>query len=134
MDATALIQANPKIAILILSFMVTFITTIVSYLVTDRKLMKDIKEKQKSLREEMKKYRDNPAKMMEINKKMMEDMPRQMKQSMKIMIITIVPLIVFFNWLRNIYADTSIAGSWIWWYIIASIIFSILLRKVFKMD
>ena len=134
MDATAFIQADPKIAIIILSFIVTLITTIVSWLVTDKAKMKEIKEKQKTLKEEMKKYRDNPEKMMEINKKMMEDMPHQMKQSMKIMFITIIPLLVFFRWLRSIYATTTLVNSWIWWYIISSIVFSIILRKVFKMD
>lgn len=134
MDTVALIQANPKIAIVILSFIVTLITTIITLLITDRKLMKEIKEKQKALKEEMKKYRDNPAKMMEINKKMMEDFPKQMKQSLKLMVITIVPIIIFFNWLRSIYAETTLASSWIWWYIISSIIFSIILRKVFKLD
>lgn len=134
MDTVALIQAHPKIGIIVLSLIVTLVTTIISYLVTDKEFMKRVKEKQKTLREEMKKYKDNPEKMMEINKKMMEDMPQQMKQSMKIMVITIVPLLVFFSWLRNIYSTTAIAGSWIWWYIGFSIIFSILLRKIFRMD
>ena len=77
----------------------------------------------------MKKYRDNPEKMLELNKKMMADMPEQLKHSFKPMIVTIVPLLIFFAWLKSTYATTIIASSWIWWYIGASIIFSLILRK-----
>ena len=110
-----------------------FITT-VTYFVTDRELMREIKRKQKFLKEEMKKYRDNADKMMEINKQMMEHLPEQMKQSFKPMLITLIPLLIFFVWLRATFAETVIATTWIWWYIGSSIIFSMVLRKIFKLD
>jgi len=134
MDINAFILSNPKTAIIILSFAVTLLITIVSHFMTDKELMRSIKAKQKSLREEMKKFKDDPAKMMEINKKMMEDMPHQLKQSMKISLVTILPLLFVFKWLRNSFALTAIASSWIWWYIGASIVFSMVLRKMFKLD
>jgi|SRR3989344_6305560 len=134
MDITPIIIQYPKPAILIISLLVTIFITIISYYVTDRNLMKEIKEKQKRLKEEMKIHKDNPQKMMEINKQMMEDFPKQMKQSMKISVITIIPLLLLFNWLRPTFTQTTLATNWIWWYIIASLIFSIVLRKVFKMD
>ena len=134
MDITPIIIQHPKPAILIISLLVTIFITIISYYVTDRNLMKEIKEKQKRLKEEMKIHKDNPQKMMEINKQMMEDFPKQMKQSMKISVITIIPLLLLFNWLRPTFTQTTLATNWIWWYIIASLIFSIVLRKVFKMD
>ena len=134
MDINVLVQSNPKLWILIFSFIVTIVITIVNYYFTDRELMKNIKQKQKSLREEMKQHKNNPQKMMELNGKMMEDMPAQMKQSFKIMLITMVPLLIFFNWLRNMFAATTIGSSWIWWYILSSLVFSIVLRKVFKLD
>jgi uncharacterized membrane protein (DUF106 family) len=134
MDLALIIQANPKTTIVVLSFIATLFITIITHFLTDKELMRTIKQKQKALREEMKKFRDNPEKMMEINKKMMEDFPHQMKQSMKVSLVTIIPLLLLFNWLRTIYSTTAIAGSWIWWYIIASLIFSLILRKVFKLD
>ena len=134
MDITPIIIQHPKPAILIIYLLVTIFITIISYYVTDRNLMKEIKEKQKRLKEEMKIHKDNPQKMMEINKQMMEDFPKQMKQSMKISVITIIPLLLLFNWLRPTFTQTTLATNWIWWYIIASLIFSIVLRKVFKMD
>lgn len=134
MDINALILANPKTAVLIISFIITLFVTIVTHFLTDKELMRRIKEKQKGLKEEMKKHRDNPEKMMEINKQMMEDFPHQMKQSMKVMVVTLIPLLIFFNWARTIFATTTLASSWIWWYIGSSIVFSMILRKVFKLD
>ena len=96
--------------------------------------MREIKDKQKRLREEMKLHKDNPEKMMDINKQMMEDFPTQMKQSMKVSLFTIIPLLFLFNWLKIIFAQTAIASNWVWWYIIASLVFSIFLRKLFKLD
>ena len=81
----------------------------------------------------MKQNKDNPQRMMEINKQMMEDFPTQMKQSFKTSLVTLVPLLLLFNWLRGVYATTTLTG-WIWWYVGSSLVFSIILRKVFKLD
>jgi uncharacterized membrane protein (DUF106 family) len=129
-----LILVNPRTSIIILSFCVTLFITIVTHFVTDREVMREIKRKQKWIQQEMKKYKDNADKMMELNKQMMEHLPEQMKQSFKPMLITIVPLLIFFFWLRGVFATTIIASTWIWWYIGSSIIFSMILRKVFKLD
>ena len=53
-----------------------------------------------------------------------------MKHSFKPMLITFVPLILLFWWLRGIYAETSIVSTWIWWYIGTSVGSSIILRKI----
>lgn len=128
------IQTNPKTSIIIISFIATLLVTIVRYFMTDREKMREIRERQKKLREEMKKFKNNPEKMLEINQKMLEDFPEQMKQSFKPMIITLIPLLILFKWLLNIYSTTGLSGSWIWWYIISSIVFSIFLSKVFGMQ
>ena len=121
---------NARIAIVILSFLVTLFITVVTYFMTDRERMKEIKAKQKALRLEIKKHRDNPQRMMELNKQMMEDMPEQMKHSFKPMIVTIVPLLILFSWLRGTFAESAIAGSWFWWYLGSSLVFSMSLRKL----
>jgi len=133
-DITLLVQSNPKLWIVLFSLVVTILITIVTYFFTDKELVRSIKAKQKSLREQMKVHKDNPQKMMELNKQMMEDMPKQMKQSLKVSVITIVPMLIFFGWLRSLFATTTIASSWIWWYIVASLVFSIVIRKIFKLD
>lgn len=134
MSITTLIQASPKTSIIIFSFLVTLFTTLVTYFVVDRKAMAELKEKQKILKEDMKKHKDNPDKMMELNKQMMEHLPEQMKHSFKPVLITLVPLGIFFMWLRGVFVLTTIANSWIWYYIGSSFVFSFILRKVFKLD
>jgi len=134
MELTGWIQANPKLSIILISLVVTIFITIVRYYMTDRERMREIKEKQKELRKEMKTHKGNPQKMMEIQQKMLEDMPEQMKQSFKPMLITLVPILLIFGWVRSTYAGTAIASSWIWWYIGSSICFSIILSKVFKLQ
>lgn len=129
MAITELVQSSPRISIIIISLIVTIFITAVRYFMTDREKMKEIKDRQKELRREMKEYKDHPEKMMEINKKMLEDFPEQMKQSFKPMLITIIPIILIFGWMKSVYAVTAIASSWLWWYIGASIIFSIILSK-----
>ncbi len=129
-----LIQTNPRTSIIIISLIVTIFITVVRYYMTDRERMKEIKAKQKELRKEMKQYRDHPEKMMEINKKMLEDMPEQMKMSFKPMLITLIPILLVFGWMRAVYVGTAIADTWLWWYIGSSIIFSIFLSKSFGLQ
>jgi len=133
MVITEFIQSNAwnaRLSIIILSFLVTLFITIVTYYMTDRTRMKELKDKQKRLRLEIKKHRDNPQKMMELNKQMMEDMPEQLKHSFKPMLITMIPILIIFAWLRSTFALTAIAKTWFWWYIGTSIFFSISLRKI----
>ena len=134
MPLTELIQNNPRTAIIIFAFIVTLFITVVTHFMTDKKRMKEIKAKQKALRLEITKFKDNPAKMMELNNQMMEDMPEQLKHSFKPMLVTIIPLLILFGWLRATFAITSIEGTWFWWYIGSSIIFSMILRKIFGLQ
>lgn len=129
-DITTFIQNNPRTSMIILAFLMSLFINIVSYYMTDREKMKEIKERQKDLRKQMKLVKNNPEKVMELNKKMLEDMPEQLKLSMRPMIITLIPLLIFFGWLRSTFAETAIAGTWFWWYIGASIVASIIIRKL----
>jgi uncharacterized membrane protein (DUF106 family) len=130
----AFIQNSPIISILLFSLLVTLFITVVNYFMIDKNKMKEIRDRQKELRLEMKKHKDNPEKMMELNKRMMEDMPEQLKHSFKPMLVTMIPILLFFSWLRTTYAATSLASTWIWWYIGSSIVFSIILRKIFGLQ
>lgn len=129
-----LIIDNPKLSIVIISFLISLFVTVIRYFMTDKEKMREIKEKQKKLRAEMKMYKNNPEKMMELNRKMIDDLPEQMKQGFKPMIITLIPILLIFAWMKSVYAVTEIANSWLWWYIISSIIFSIILGKIFKLQ
>jgi len=128
-DINNWIMSNPKGSIIAISFLVTLFITIVRYYMTDKEKMKELRDKQKRLRVEMKEHRDDPDRMMQINKQMLEDMPEQMKMSFKPMLVTMIPILIVFAWMRATYMLTSLAGSWLWWYIGSSIVFSIILSK-----
>jgi uncharacterized membrane protein (DUF106 family) len=53
-----------------------------------------------------------------------------MKHSFKPLLISFIPLIIFFWWIRGIYS--AVLPGWLWWYIPAGIISSIILRKALK--
>jgi uncharacterized membrane protein (DUF106 family) len=132
-DLITLIQSNPRTSIVIIACLITLATTLVTYFFTDKEKMRSMKEKQKAIQAEMKKHKDNPQKMMELNKKMLEDFPEQMRHMFKPLLITFIPLIFIFAWLRGTFTTTVIKSTWIWWYIIISIIASTVYRKLFKM-
>jgi uncharacterized membrane protein (DUF106 family) len=133
-DIQTWVMGNPKGSIIAISFLVTLFITVVRYYMTDKEKMKALKDKQKALRVEMKEHKNDPEKMMEINKKMLEDMPEQMKMSFKPMLVTMIPILLVFAWMRSTYLLTSLAGSWLWWYIGSSIVFSIILSKGFGLQ
>jgi len=127
-----LITTYPKTAIILFSLAVSLAITIVNKFMINQEKMKEIKAKQKALQEEMKKNKDNPAKMMEIQKELMSHMGASMKHSFKPMLITFIPLLLLFGWLRGIFSP--VLSSWIWYYIIASIASSLIFRKLFKLE
>lgn len=129
-------QAYPIPGIIIFGVLVSLAITIVNKLVVNQERLKELKVKQKAIQEEMKKHKDNPQKMMEMQKEMMGHMGESMKSSMFPMLITFVPLILLFGWLRGIFTPTGvdpILPHWIWYYIGASLVSSLLFRKIFKM-
>ncbi|MEK6859984.1 MAG: EMC3/TMCO1 family protein [Nanoarchaeota archaeon] len=92
--------------------------------------LRELKKEQKILQEEMKKYKEHPGKMLELQKKQLEFIPRTMELTMKPTIYTIVPVIFFFRWFGpNL---SPVFGNWwILWYIVGTLVFSSIFRKVF---
>jgi uncharacterized membrane protein (DUF106 family) len=74
--------------------------------------------------------------MAELNKRSMEKSMTQMKHTMKPTLITMLPLILVFTWLRAEYTVKQVAflgiTSWLWIYIIFSLVISITIRKLLK--
>lgn len=123
--------------VLLLSFIITLVMTLLYKFLTDQKLMKELKDDMKAMQNEMKLLKDNPEKMMEVQKKAMEKNMKYLVQSLKPTLVTFIPILIIFAWLRAYF--TSIGNpeillglSWIWVYIIFSIIFSLSLRKLLK--
>ncbi|MEA3378068.1 MAG: EMC3/TMCO1 family protein [Nanoarchaeota archaeon] len=123
--------------LLIISFLLTALITLVYKYATDQEIMGTLKGDIKSLQNEMKQFKDNPSKAMELQKKAMSKNMEYMKYSFKPMLITFIPLIIIFGWLRGHYTvignpDVFFGLSWLWSYIIFSMVFSILIRKILK--
>ena len=122
--------ANPHLSVIVFAVLVTLVTTIVTKKFTDQNRMKELKDIQKACQIKLKDNAGNPAKMAEIQKEMMECSMELLKHSFKPLLITIIPLFIFFWWMRGIY--DGVFSSWLWWYIGAGIVSSILLRKILK--
>ncbi|NQU98350.1 DUF106 domain-containing protein [Candidatus Woesearchaeota archaeon] len=88
-------------AILIISFVLTLIITLVYKYATDQTLMKKLKAEMKELQKEMKRLKDNPQKAMVHQKKMMQKNMKYMKHSFKPTLYTFVPIIIIFGWLNS---------------------------------
>lgn len=133
------------IGVIIISFILTSLVTLVYRLFTDQEVLKNMKEQLKDYQKQMRELRSEPEKMMEVQKKSMELNMQYMKHTMKPTLFTFVPIIVIFSWLRSLFLNKSdiitwgtkipLLGTGLGWlgvYIISSIIISILLRKIFK--
>jgi uncharacterized membrane protein (DUF106 family) len=128
MDLILLMQQYPKESIILTAILLSFVTLMITKFVTDQKKMKELRDKQKELRKKSKEFSKDVKKMMEINKEMMEMSMEMMKHSFKPLLLTFIPLLVFFWWLRTTFE--AVLPGWIWYYIIASIISSLILRKL----
>jgi len=95
-----LLTINPFIAILLLSFILSVLITVIYKLMTDQDLMKTLKQDMKSAQKEMKKLKDNPEKLLKMQKQTMDKNMKYMMHSMKPTLITFIPIILVFGWLN----------------------------------
>ncbi len=126
---------NPIISLLIISLIITIFSTLVYKYATDQKTVKQVKEEMKAMQSEMKTLKDNPSKMLEKQKEIMEKNMIIMKNSFKPLIFTFIPLLIVLFLLRKTYDPLGkilFGLTWLWIYIISSIIFNLILRKILK--
>lgn len=128
MDLILLMQKYPKESLILIAILLSFVTLMITKFVTDQKKMKELREKQKELRKKSKEFSHDVKKMMEINKELMEMSMEMMKHSFKPLLLTFIPLLVFFWWLKTTFE--AVLPGWIWYYIIVSVISSLILRKL----
>jgi len=139
LDPTAgwLLNWNLTGGMIILIFFISLVMTLTQKYLTDQKTLREMKKEQKALQEEMKKYKEHPEKLIEFQKKQLEFVPKMMRVSMRGVVYTAIPLILFFRWFRDFFSligDPSFFGflSWFWFYLIGSMIFSSIFRKIMK--
>lgn len=126
------IISNPKLSVIVVSFSITFVMTLVTKYFTNQNRMKELKELQKACQIKLKDAKGDVKKQGEIQKEIMSCSMELMKHSFKPLFITMIPLLFIFMWIRGVYSETTLAGSWLWWYIGTSIVSSMTLRKFLK--
>jgi len=125
---------SPVVSLLIVSAFLTVLVLGLNRIVTNRKLIKEIKDKMQEIRENL----NNAQKMGDkenTNKYLAEMMSMNntyMKQTFKAMIVSLVVLGLFLPWLRYRYEGMAVATlpfalpfigsslSWLYWYILVS--------------
>jgi len=95
-----LLRLGPMFAILVISFLLTVITTVIYKYVTNQKLLKGLKEELKALQKEMKALKDKPEKIMKKQKQLMSKNMEYMRHSMRATLVTIIPVIIVFGWMN----------------------------------
>ena len=120
----------PRIGLVLISFLITLVMTLVTKFLTDQKRMKELKEVQKSCQIQLKDSKGDFKRQTEIQSEMMKCSMEMMKFSFKPMFITFIPLLILFAWIRGIFVLTEISSTWLWWYLISGIVASISLRKI----
>ncbi len=134
------ITAYPKLSIIVISLIATLFSTLVTKWITNQEHLMSLKKRQKEIQKELKECakKNDECKMKELQSEMMSITGVMFKSSFKPMFITLVPLLILIYWLRQIYSapvggGAALLSGWIGWYIGASIISSMILRKVLKM-
>ena len=141
LDPTAgkLLGWNTLWGMLLIVAAIGLIMTLVQKYGTDQETLRQIKKEQKIVQAEMKKFKHDPERLMELNKKQMEKMPEIFKITMRPMMYTFIPFVLFFRWFNDYFSTPALEGfrffgflSWFWFYLIFSIIFSSIFRKALK--
>tara|TARA_Y100000310_G_scaffold104733_1_gene103085 strand:- start:9963 stop:10367 length:405 start_codon:yes stop_codon:yes gene_type:complete len=133
MAITELIQLYPVYSIMVIAIGITLISSLITKWLTNQEHLKSLKERQKELQKELKNCKDD-CKIKEIQMEMMKITGTMMKSSFKPMLITIVPFLILFAWIRGIYGgEDALLASWFWWYLGSSLVSSLIFRKLLKM-
>jgi uncharacterized membrane protein (DUF106 family) len=99
-------------AVIILSFLISLIITIVYKYTTDQNLMKDLKDEMKEFQKQIKELKKEPERAMEVQKKSMQTNMKYMMQSMKSTLFSIFPIIIIFGWMSANFAyDPILPGQ-----------------------
>lgn len=132
-----LFNFNIYLGMFIVVLLINLITVLLQKYATDQVELKKLKEEQKLLQEEIKLVKNNPEKLMELNKKQLEFLPRTFDLTMKPLLYTFIPFVLFLRWFNDYFTaagNPKFFGflTWFWVYLIFSIVLSSIFRKIFK--
>ena len=91
-------------AVIILSFFISLIITVVYKYTTNQDLMKQLKGEMKEFQKEIKELKKEPEKAMQVQKKSMQTNMKYMMKSMKSTLYSILPIIIIFSWMSANFA------------------------------
>jgi uncharacterized membrane protein (DUF106 family) len=131
--AGALLRWNLTYGMAILVLILALFMTLVQKYTTDQKALRDMREEQKKLQVDLKKLTPGSKEHTELSMKSMSFLGPMFKLSMRPIIYTAIPIILLFRWFADYFAVVPfkfIGLSWFWFYLIGSIIFSSILRKM----
>ncbi len=129
----SLMQENPRASILLLAAAISLFISIVQFFVVDKEKMRELKARQKRINEDMKIHANDSQKRKELMGELSSSVMETFKHSFKPMIITLIPVILVFSFMKGVYAETIIAKSWIWYYLGGAIVASLIFRKLFRL-
>lgn len=127
-----IVQAYPKISVIAFALLITLFISLVNYFIMDKDKVRDLRERQKSLQEKIKSESD-PKRKMELSNEMMGHAMESMRHSFKPMLVTMIPVLLAFWFVKGLFAETLIAKTWIWYYLVSAIIGSLIFRKILKL-
>lgn len=91
----------PLFGLILLSFVISLIITVIYKYTTDQNMMKQLKDEIKEFQKEIKELRSNPEKAMQVQKEAMKTNMKYMSMSMKATLITFIPIIFIFGWMSS---------------------------------
>ncbi|HIE33557.1 MAG TPA: DUF106 domain-containing protein [Candidatus Altiarchaeales archaeon] len=133
---------EPGVVIAAISIGLMIMSSMVRRATIDRVKMEEIRDRMKELQKTMKSASKsgNTKKLQTAQQEMMKLTMENMKQSFRPMVITIIPFIVIFGWLKNHYDNAGTVAtvlgfdfSWFWWYLVCAMITSLIINKVLKL-
>jgi len=134
-SAGKLLAWNVSIGMLLFSAVISIFLTLIQKYATDQKMLREIKKEQKFLQEEAKKFKEHPEKFMEIQKKSWAKTLEILPLTMRPIMYTSIPIILFFRWFSDYFIinQTKVFGMhWLLAYIIFSMILTSIFRKMFN--
>lgn len=123
-----LLKWNIYVGFIIIIALTSLILTLSQKYLSDQGELKKLRAEQKILQGEMKKYKEHPEKLMELQKKQLEFLPKTFDLTIKPIMFTTIPIVLFFRWFGS-YLTPQFGGWWILYYIIGSMVFSTIFRK-----
>ena len=129
-----ILNFNAIFGLILVSAAISFFITLIQKYTTDQETLRSIKKEQKLLQEEMKAYKDHPEKLLALQKKQLEFIPRTFEITLRPLMYTSIPIIIFFRWFSDYFTANpfKIFGlmHWLLAYLIFSIVFTTIFRKV----